>query len=117
MIGWLALACAILFNTAGNFLISLTTELQSPLSYLNPWFVLGIAFFGVKVFFYSRALKDISLLIAYPALIGISLSLVAIFAVFFLKERFGMAHAARISLLIPMETCLTPSEYARLIAR
>jgi multidrug transporter EmrE-like cation transporter len=69
MIGWLALICAILFNTAGNFFIkhfSLTSEVQSPLSYLNPWFILDIAFFGVNVFLYSRALKDIPLVVAYP---------------------------------------------------
>jgi multidrug transporter EmrE-like cation transporter len=106
MIGWLALACGILFNTAGNFLIkrfSLTT--------LNLWFVLGIAFFGVNLFFYSPALKDIPLVIAYPTLIGISLSLVAIFAVFFLKERFGMAHAAGISLVILGISCPAWAEW------
>lgn len=114
MISWLALTIAVLFNTAGNFFIkhfSLTTEVQSPLSYLNPWFVLGIAFFGVNVFSYSRALKDIPLVIAYPTLIGMSLSLVAIFAVFFLKERFSMAHAAGISLVILGISCLAWAEW------
>lgn len=103
MIGWLALICAILFNTAGNFFIkhfSLTSDVQNPLSYLNPWFILGIVFFGVNVFFYSWALKDIPLVVAYPILIGISICLVAILAVFLLKERFGMAHAAGIALLM-----------------
>jgi multidrug transporter EmrE-like cation transporter len=92
MIGWLALACAILFNPTGNFFIkhsSLTTEVKSPLSYLNTWFVLGIAVFGVNVFFYSRALKDIPLVIVYRTLIGISLSLVAIFGSF--SSRSGSA--------------------------
>lgn len=87
-----ALTSAILFNTAGNFLIKdfiLTTEVQSPPSYLNPWCILGIAFFGINLFFYSWALKDIQLVTAYPILIGINVSLVVIFAVFFLKERFG----------------------------
>lgn len=114
MIGWLALTCAILFNTAGNFFIkhfSLTAEVQGPLSYLNPWFVLGIAFFGVNVFFYGRALKDIPLVIAYPILIGISVSLVSIFAVFLLKERFGMAHAAGLALVILGVSCLAWAEW------
>jgi small multidrug resistance pump len=114
MIGWLALICAILFNTAGNFFIkhfSLTSEVQSPLSYLNPWFILGIAFFGVNVFLYSRALKDIPLVVAYPILIGISILLVAIFAVFFLKERFGMAHASGIALVILGVSCLAWTEW------
>lgn len=114
MIGWLALTCAILFNTAGNFFIkhfSSTTTVQSPLSYLNPWFILGIAFFGVNVFFYSRALKDIPLVVAYPILIGISVSLVAIFAVFFLKERFSSAHLAGIALVIVGVSCLAWAEW------
>jgi multidrug transporter EmrE-like cation transporter len=109
MIGWRALACAILFNTAGNFLIkrfSLTTELQSPLSYLNPWFVLGIAFFGVKVFFYSRVLKDVSLLIAYPALIGNQHVPGCDLCGLFPQGAVGMAHTARTSLLILGISCL-----------
>jgi small multidrug resistance pump len=113
MIAWIALTCAILFNTAGNFFIkhfSLTTEVQNPLSYLNLWFILGIAFFGINVFCYSWALKDIPLVVAYPILVGISVSLVAIVAVFLLKERFGMMHAAGIALVILGVSCLSWAE-------
>jgi multidrug transporter EmrE-like cation transporter len=113
MIGWLALTCAILFNTLGNFFIkhfSLTTEVQNVLSYLNPWFVFGIVSFGVNVFFYSRALKDIPLVIAYPILTGVSMSLVAIFAVFFLREKLGLVHAAGIALVILGVSCLAWAE-------
>jgi len=103
-----------LFNTAGNFFIkhfSSAGEVQSPLSYLNPWFILGIAFFGANVFFYSRALKDISLVIAYPILIGISVCLVSIFAAFFFKERVSLAHLGGIVLVILGVSCLAWAEW------
>lgn len=114
MIGWLALTVAILLNTAGNFLIkrfSLTAEIDGPLAFLNPWFIVGIAFFGANVFFYSRALKDIPLVVAYPILIGISVSLVAILAGLVLKERFGMTHAAGLVLVVLGVSCLALAEW------
>jgi small multidrug resistance pump len=114
MIGWLALICAILLNTTGNFFIkqfSTTTEVQGPWSYLDPWFIFGIAFFGANVFFYSRALKDIPLVIGYPVLIGISVCLVAVFAAVFLKERVSAAHVGGIVLVILGVSCLAWAEW------
>ena len=114
MIGWLALVCAILLNTTGNVFIkhfSVTTEVQGPLSYLNRWFIFGIAFFGANVFFYSRALKDIPLVIAYPVLIGISVCLVSLFAAYFLKERVSAAHVGGIALVILGVSCLAWAEW------
>ena len=114
MIGWLALILAILLNTAGNFFIkrfSLSTEIQGPLSFIDPWFIAGITLFGANVFFYSRALRDIPLVVAYPILIGISVALVAILAGLLLKERFGMAHAAGLVLIVIGVSCLAWAEW------
>jgi small multidrug resistance pump len=114
MIAWLALLCAILCNAAGNVFIkqsSLTTELQPSLSYLNPWFILGVAFFGINVLLYSWALRAIPLVVAYPILVGVSVSLVAIIAVFFFKERFGVVHAAGTALVMLGVSCLAWAEW------
>jgi multidrug transporter EmrE-like cation transporter len=96
MFGWLALAGAILFNTAGNLCLkrfSMTDEVQGPPSFLNPWFIAGITSFAINVFFYSRALKDIPLVAAYPLLTGSCIVLVALAAVFLFKEHFSTMHA------------------------
>lgn len=95
MTAWLALVGAILFNTLGNLFIksfSIATEVRSPLDYLTPAFILGMAFFGSNVVLYSFALKSIPIVVAYPILVGMSLAAVSLVAVFWFKESFGLSH-------------------------
>jgi multidrug transporter EmrE-like cation transporter len=71
----------------------------------------------LSVIFCSRgrgcfgALKGFPLLIVYPTLIEISVSLVVIFAVIFPQERFGIVHAAGLALVILGISCLGWAEW------
>ncbi len=102
MIEWLALAAAILFNTLGNFFIkrfSVATEVQGVLDYLSPSFVLGLAFFGLNLVLYARALTGIPLALAYPILVGSTVAGVAGIAAFWFGEQLGVAHLLGLALV------------------
>lgn len=91
MYGWLTLAAAIVFNVLGNVFIkrfSLSSEINSSLDYLNLQFLLGAFFFAVGLLLYTRALKEVPLTLAYPVMVGVSLTAISLLAIFWLGEQF-----------------------------
>ena len=93
MMGWLALAAAVVFNTLGNFCVkrfSTSTEINHITDYLAPSFVLGICCFGLNLLLYAKALKTIPLTIAYPIMIGVTMSGLTLFGIFAFAERFTL---------------------------
>jgi multidrug transporter EmrE-like cation transporter len=103
MTAWLMLAVSILFNVAGNLLVkrfSTTVAVGSVWDYLSPAFVLGIAAFGLGVVFYSRALRHIPIVTAYPIQVGACILLIAAFAATVFGERIGAPDALGIALIL-----------------
>ena len=92
MSGWLFLGIAILFNTLGNFFIKLfssTKAINHIFDYVAPTFLIGVGFFGLNLLFFTRSLKDIPLAVAYPTMVGTTMTAVTVLAVFYFGERLA----------------------------
>jgi multidrug transporter EmrE-like cation transporter len=103
MSAWLMLAVSILLNVAGNLLVrrfSTTVAVRSLWDYVSPAFVLGIAAFGLGVVFYSRALRSIPIVMAYPIQVGACILLIAAFAAAVFGEKIGIPDALGIALIL-----------------
>jgi multidrug transporter EmrE-like cation transporter len=103
MMGWLMLIGAVLFNTLGNLFIkqlSETKELHGIMNYIAPPFILGLGCFGANLVLYSRALKYIPIAVAYPILVGSTMSCIVLVAVSWFGEAFGVAHALGMTLVL-----------------
>ena len=103
MTAWLMLAISILCNTAGNLLVkrfAATVTVHQPWDFLAPAFIVGIGAFGLGVVFYSRALKQIPIVTAYPIQVGACILLIAAFAVAAFGEHVTATDAAGIALVI-----------------
>jgi undecaprenyl phosphate-alpha-L-ara4N flippase subunit ArnE len=100
---WLMLAISILLNTAGNLLVKRFSEsvtVHGLFDFLSPSFVFGIAAFGLGVVFYSRALRQIPIVMAYPIQVGACILLIAAFAVASFGERLAATDALGIILIL-----------------
>ena len=92
MQAWAIFAGAILCNILGNFFIkrfSAAVSIEGVLDYLSPGFIAGMCFFGAGLLLYARALKDIPISLAYPIMIGITMTALSLVAVLSFGERFG----------------------------
>jgi multidrug transporter EmrE-like cation transporter len=90
MVGWLTLATAILFNVLGNYFIkrfSISADLNNPLNYFRPLFMSGVLFFGVGLLLYTRALAQVPITLAYPIMVGLTLTTLSALAIFSLGEQ------------------------------
>jgi multidrug transporter EmrE-like cation transporter len=102
-VGWLMLVGAIAFNTVGNLFIkkfSASSELRGVADYLALPFVIGLVCFGLNLVFYSRALKDIPIAVAYPILVGASVVCIVLVAVNWFGEKFGISHGIGVVLVV-----------------
>jgi undecaprenyl phosphate-alpha-L-ara4N flippase subunit ArnE len=103
MTAWLMLGISILLNTAGNLLVkrfTATVVVRQPWDFLAPAFILGIGAFGLGVVFYSRALRSIPLVMAYPIQVGACILLIAAFAVAAFGERLAATDILGIILIL-----------------
>jgi len=90
MISWAWLFGAILFNVAGNLLMkkfALTKQIVGPLSYVDPFFVVGGVLFGLNLLLYAKAIHQIPLIAAYPVLVGSSVVFVTLGSMLWFSER------------------------------
>lgn len=78
--GWINLAAAIVLLNVGNFTLDsvakdlgVTRQLFS-----SPSFLLSIGCLGIAFLFYVRSLRHLALAVAYPVMVGLSLTAVAL---------------------------------------
>jgi|GEM_PF-4176200 multidrug transporter EmrE-like cation transporter len=96
-----ALTIAILANCAANLLVKKACAYGSGLAlYLNPYFLSGVALFGVNLVAYTFSLKAIPLTVVYPILVGGSLFCLSIFAHFGLGEALTWPRIAGMALIV-----------------
>jgi small multidrug resistance pump len=89
---WIYLIFAIFSNVCANVLIkkaSLEPSENQLIVYLSPFFIFGLTLFGVNLLFYTQALRNLSMTLAYTILVGGSLLGVSIVSIFFLGESLG----------------------------
>ncbi len=91
------LLCNIIFNAAGNALIKQSmlnvnnSEMNGVIGFIkcfamNPIFILGCAFYGISLLFYSLVLRVMNLNIAYPIVVSGSFIVVTVLSVLVFKE-------------------------------
>ena len=82
----LYLILAVAFNVASYLLYKSISNRQGGLFWFTV-FALGLILGGVNVFFFTKALKDIRLSIAYPIFSGACIFFMALFSHLFFGER------------------------------
>lgn len=96
------LSIALLLNAAANLLIKYSAnraELAATAgtlppgipgivqTYLNPFFIAGLACFGLNVLVYSQALKKIPISVAYPLMVSLGYLIILAVSFFLFEER------------------------------
>lgn len=110
MFSWIVLAASITCNILGNFFIkrfSVRVQINNLFDYLDPSFVAGTLLFGVALLLYARALKEIPISLAYPVMVGFSMTALSLLAIFSLGERFGLRDAIGAVLVLSGVALLT----------
>jgi small multidrug resistance pump len=103
MLGWVIFVAAIVCNILGNYFIkrfSVDGEVQNIWSYLRPSFMFGLLFFGGGLLLYARALKDIPISLAYPIMVGVTMTALSLLAIISLGERVEFRDAIGAGLVL-----------------
>jgi len=95
---YLFLAVALVLNASANILVKLAAvkvkagqgDLAGTLAvYLSPWFIAGMICFGLNLLAYTVALQKISLVVAYPIMVGTGYVIMVLISRFLLGETLG----------------------------
>jgi multidrug transporter EmrE-like cation transporter len=95
LIGWVLVLVAAVLNGCGSLLLKQSAKaagesLGSQL--FTPWFIGGLACYGINVILFGKALKALPVAIAYPVLAGTSLALISLAASILFRERLAAVH-------------------------
>ena len=71
------------------------------------FFALGLALGGVNTFFFTIALKELNLGVAYPVFSGASISCIILVSVWWFDEEFASVHALGAALVVAGIIALT----------
>ncbi len=105
------LILAILFNAGANIMMK-GGVLSDPvkidggiagfiLSYLGNWQLMtGLAFFGIALIFYTKALEKYNLSIAYPMMTSCGLIIVTLWSIFVFGEKLSLIQLGGIFMII-----------------
>lgn len=92
-LAWGALALATGLNALANVLVKTASARAAGVSapaaarlLVEPWFVAGVASFGVALVFYTLALSRLEISVAYPVLTGVGFLIVTLWAILHLHE-------------------------------
>ena len=97
LIGWILVLVAAVLNGCGSLLLKQSAKMSSDqlgAQLFSPWFIGGLACYGVNVILFGKALKALPVAIAYPVLAGTSLALISLAASFLFRERLAPVHWA-----------------------
>lgn len=98
LIAWTLVVFAAVLNCGGNLCLKKTAlylQQSESAHYLKgvidiivyPWFVGGLALYGINVILFTKSLKELNIAAAYPVLSGFGFVLIAILAPVLLRER------------------------------
>jgi multidrug transporter EmrE-like cation transporter len=66
----------------------------------SPWFVGGLAFYGISLLLFAKALERLPVSMAYPAQAGLSFALLITFSCLFLGEQFTLLKISGIAIIL-----------------
>lgn len=92
--GWAFIFIAAINNSMGSLLLKKSRIVATDSSLLgllfSPWFIAGLAVYGINVILFAKALEKLPVSIAYPVFAGIGFSLIALGGGWFFGERFDL---------------------------
>lgn len=87
---WVLVLLAGVNSTIGNLFLKKSRLIAQDASFINsifePWFIGGLAFYGVNVILFAKALDHIQVSIAYPILAATGFTLLIVTSSFFFGE-------------------------------
>ena len=95
LIGWVLVLVAAVLNGCGSLLLKQSAKVsgeQLGAQLFSPWFIGGLACYGINVILFGKALKALPVAIAYPVLAGTSLALISLVASILFRERLAAVH-------------------------
>lgn len=99
MYWWIFLIIAFVCNSVANVLLKIWapdwfiwSKNIIELIQSNKFFIWGAFLFGINLIFYMLALKSIPISVAYPIMIGMSLTIITTIGFFFLHESISYMH-------------------------
>lgn len=88
----------------GNLLLKQSRRFPNDLgllaSFLSPWFIGGLFFFGINVVLFTKALEKLPVSAAYPVLAGLGFSLLAIFGNLLFEERLSVSQWGALAMIL-----------------
>ena len=101
---WTLVLIAGTLNCAGNLLLKQSRLQTSGLNLLDfllsPWFLSGLACYGVNVIVFAMALDRLPISVAYPVLAGLGFMLIAILARWLFGETVSQIQWLGVSLIL-----------------
>jgi len=99
--GWLLVAIAALLNGGGSLLLKQSRLRAAELAdsslgglLFSPWFIGGLACYGINVILFAKALEKLPVSVAYPVLAGASLAMISLVAAWLFHEKLAAVHWA-----------------------
>ncbi|MEB3280157.1 MAG: SMR family transporter [Lyngbya sp.] len=92
--GWAFVFIAAINNSMGSLLLKKSRLVATDSSLLgllfSPWFIAGLAVYGINVILFAKALEKLPVSVAYPVFAGIGFSLIAVAGGWFFGERLAI---------------------------
>lgn len=66
----------------------------------SPWFMAGIAFYGISVLLFAKALEGLPVSLAYPAQAGMAFAMLTLFSGVFLHEPLSLLKISGIGVIL-----------------
>lgn len=97
--GWLFVFAAALLNGGGSLLLKQSRLKAAEIAdqslgglLFSPWFIGGLACYGINVILFAKALEKLPVSVAYPVLAGASLALISLVAAMLFHEKLASIH-------------------------
>jgi multidrug transporter EmrE-like cation transporter len=106
---WLLVVAAGFNTCAGNLLLKQSRLTARPgwlAMLVSPWFLAGLAFYGLNVVLFAKALDRLPVSSAYPVFAGLGFLLLAVFSRIFFDESLSPAKIAGMALIVAGMACL-----------
>lgn len=101
ILGWTLVLVAAVLNGGGSLLLKQSRLKAAEMAdaslgglLFSPWFIGGLACYGINVILFAKALENLPVSVAYPVLAGSSLALISFVAAMLFHEKMAAVHWA-----------------------
>ena len=105
--GWALVFTAAILNGGGSLLLKQSRLKAAEIAdqsfgglLFSPWFIGGLACYGINVILFAKALEKLPVSVAYPVLAGASLALIGFVAALLFHEKLAAIHWAGATLIL-----------------